>query len=385
MIKNMDIKEFDDIRPYNDDEISGAMQRISSNRFFSNISAYLFPGKDENFFKRILLSCRTVNDFQIKVMSFVVRKVIADTARQMTFGGLDNFEEGKKYLLISNHRDIVLDSAIIQLILHENHIPTTEISVGDNLITSSFIEDITRSNKMIKVIRSSSPREVYITSQRLSKYIRNNVAGDRSSIWIAQRNGRTKDGKDVTEQGLLKMLSMSGSGNFTADFSELNIMPVSVSYEFEPCDILKAVELFISKRQKYIKTRHEDLNSILTGIMQFKGGIHIQFNEPLTTEEINIASSSDSSDKNEKFKLLADAIDKKIISNYHLWKNSYIAYDLLYNTDKYSCMYSEEEKQSFINYVKFKLSAVDDERGEIEKIFLGIYSNPLLSKETISI
>jgi hypothetical protein len=380
----MDIKQYDDIRPYNDDEINEAMQRISSNRFFSNISAYLFPGKDEAFFKKILLNCHTVNDFQVKVMSFIVRKIIADTAKEMSFGGLDNFEEGKKYLLISNHRDIVLDSAIIQLILHENKIPTTEISVGDNLITSPFIEDITRSNKMIKVIRSSSAREVYFTSQRLSNYIRNNISGGRSSIWIAQRNGRTKDGLDITEQGLLKMLSMSGSGDFLKDFEELNIMPVTVSYEFEPCDILKAIELHISKRQKYIKTRHEDLNSILTGIMQFKGGIHIQFNQPLATQEINLAANSNSADKNEKFKLLGEIMDKKIVSNYHLWKNNYIAYDLLHNSEKYSCMYTEEEKLSFENYTKYKLSTVEDDKDDVEKIFLGIYANPLISKENIS-
>ena len=210
---------------------------------------------------------------------------------------MDIFSDNKKNLILSNHRDITLDSAIIQIILFNHNIQTTEMAVGDNLITTPFIEDIARTNKMIKVVRSTSPREVYTTSQILSEYIRYNISSQRSSIWIAQRNGRTKDGIDITEQGLLNMLDMSGEGDFVKDFLDLNIMPVSISYEYEPCDLLKTMELYISRRKKYIKSPHEDLNSILTGIMQFKGNLHIEFKEHLNIEDVEKAANVDKKEK----------------------------------------------------------------------------------------
>lgn len=264
----MDFEKFNDIRPYKDDEIQAAMHRIAESPHISNIASYLYPGIDVNMFKQLLMSCSTVDDFQKKVMRNVVQKIVSGTMKNLTHSGTENFKEGRRYLLISNHRDIVLDSAVIQFLLNENGVPTTESAVGDNLITSPFIEDVIRSNKMIKVIRSTSPRELYMVSKTLSEYIRTNISQSNSSVWIAQRNGRTKDGLDMTEQGLLKMFDMSGKGDFANDFAELNIMPTSISYEYEPCDILKAVELFIKKRQKYIKGKDEDLNSIITGIMQ---------------------------------------------------------------------------------------------------------------------
>lgn len=370
----MDLKKFDDIRPYNDSEVHPALERIVANPLLSNISKYLFPGMDENLFKASLLSCYTKDDFQVKIMSKVVEKILLDTTSGLSFGGLEHFDGGKRHLIVSNHRDIVLDSAIIQLILYKHDVPRTEIAVGDNLITSSFIEDITRCNRMIKVIRSTSPREVYTTSKILSEYMRYRVANQVSSIWIAQRNGRTKDGIDVTEQGLLKMFDMSGSGDFVKDFTELSIMPTSISYEYEPCDILKAVELYIKRRQKYVKAEGEDLNSILTGIMQPKGRIHIQFNAPLTPAEVNSAAELD---KNERFKELGMAMDRKIISNYKLWPNNYIAYDMLNGADKFADKYTAEEKAAFEGYVNARLQKVEGDKEEIKEIFLGIYANPV--------
>lgn len=372
----MDFSRFDDIRPYNDTEVHPALERIVANPLFSNVAQYIFPGQDEDVFRQLLLSCHTKEDFQVKVMSQIVSRILAGTAKEVTFTGLEHFEGGKRHLIVSNHRDIVLDSAIIQLILYKHNVDTTEIAVGDNLITSSFIEDITRSNKMIKVIRSSNPREVYNTSKILSEYIRHNVANQISSVWIAQRNGRTKDGIDVTEQGLLKMFDMSGSGDFVKDFTELSIMPTSISYEYEPCDIFKAMEMYIGRRQKYVKAEGEDLKSILTGIMQFKGNIHISFNEPLTADEINSAACLD---KNERFKALGLAMDRKIISEYKLWKNNYIAYDILNSANEYASMYSVEEKEAFRTYMENKLVDMDADKAELEHIFLSIYANPVVS------
>ncbi len=376
----MEPNKFDDIRPYRDEEIHPAMARIAENALFNGVSSYLFPGKDADFFKQVLLSCNSVYDFQVKVMAFVISKILSDTAKTLTYEGLANFEGEQKHLIVTNHRDIVLDSAIIQLILHRHNIQTTEIAVGDNLITNSFIEDITRSNKMIKVVRSTSPREVYNSSKKLSEYIRYNVASNASSIWIAQRNGRTKDGLDMTEQGLLKMFDMSGKGDFFNDFKELSILPASISYEFEPCDVLKAVELYISKRRKYVKSKNEDLNSILTGIMQFKGNIHIEFTEPIRLNELEEASGLD---KNERFKYLASCIDKRINSTYKLWKNNYIAYDIVNGSNEFADKYTQAEKQTFIDYVKYKLSNVEGDPQELEDIFLHIYANPVISKKSI--
>ena len=378
--KIMDIKEFDSIRPYIDAEVPAAMERIAANPLLDEIAKYLFPGGNHSQLKKILLSCKTTDDFQYNVMAFVVNKILSDTAKNLTYGGLSNFDTGKKYLIITNHRDIVLDSAIINIILHNHNIQTTEIAVGDNLITSDFIEDIARTNKMIKVVRSTSPREVYTSSQRLSKYIRYNVASQKSSLWIAQRNGRTKDGMDCTEQGLLKMLEMSGSGNFIKDFSELAILPASISYEYEPCDVLKAIELYISKRRKYVKSENEDLNSILTGIMQFKGNIHIEFTSPISMQELEEAAKLD---KNERFKQLAYDMDRRIISAYKLWGNNYIAYDILYDTDKYAGHYTPKERAEFESYLSYKLHDTEWNTEELKNIFLGIYANPIIQKEKI--
>lgn len=377
----MDIKVFDDIRPYIDMEIPAAMERIAANPLLDEIAKYLLPDGNHEQFRNILLSCRTTDDFQNRVMAFVVNKILSDTSKGLTYGGLSNFDGGKKFLIITNHRDIVLDSAIINIILHNHNIQTTEIAVGDNLITSDFIEDIARTNKMIKVVRSTSPREVYTSSQKLSKYIRYNVASQKSSIWIAQRNGRTKDGFDYTEQGLLKMLEMSGSGDFVKDFSELCILPASISYEYEPCDLLKAVELYVSKRRKYVKSANEDLNSILTGIMQFKGNIHIEFTTPISMQEVQHAAGLD---KNERFKQLASDMDMRIVSAYKLWSNNYIAYDLLHGTEKFSEHYTPQQKSAFENYLLFKLHGTEEcNADELREIFLGIYANPIIRKEEI--
>lgn len=374
----MDLTKFDDIRPYNDSEVHPALERIVANPLFSNISKYLFPGMDENLFKQALLSCYTKDDFQVKIMSRIVDKVLADTTKGLSYEGMEYFDDGKKYLIVSNHRDIVLDSAIIQLILYKAGTQTTEIAVGDNLITSSFIEDITRCNKMIKVVRSTSPREVYTTSKKLSEYMRCNVSTQESSIWIAQRNGRTKDGADVTEQGVLKMFDMSGSGDFVKDFAELHIMPASISYEYEPCDLYKAVEMYIKRRQKYVKAEGEDLNSILTGIMQPKGRVHIQFNEPVTLQEIEDAAQLD---KNERFKALGAAMDRKILANFKLWPNNYIAYDMLNGGGRFAGKYTAEEKEAFEGYVTDKLgkAGIEADMDELREIFLSIYANPVVS------
>ena len=367
--------KYKDIRPYDDHESVIALARIADHPVLSKISAFLFPGKDPAELRNLVSSVRTVFEFQSRVMLMAIKKILDDTSSQLSFTGLDLLDKSKRYLFISNHRDIMLDSAIMQAILFETGMSTSEMAVGDNLITDPLLEDIARVNKMIKVVRNTNPREMYASSILLSEYIRKTVTNQESSVWIAQRNGRTKDGIDVTEQGLLKMLDMSGGGDFANDFRELSIVPVSVSYEYEPCDILKARELYISKRQKYVKSEGEDLNSILTGIMQFKGGIHYNFCDVISAEEIESCANMG---KNERFKALGEVMDLKINSTFHLWPNNFIAYDLLHNTDQFSNRYTISEREKFEKYVSYKTSDFEGNIDEIKKIFLSIYANPVV-------
>lgn len=378
------IQKYDAIRPYTNEEMVAALDRVAAHPLLTNILNFLFPGKDRKEFEVLLRSVRTVDEFQVKVMAPVLDRLIDSTVRELTYSGIENILRPEKSLLLGNHRDIVLDPGIMQMIFYRNQVPRTEIAVGDNLISSQFIEDIMRSNRMIKVVRQGSRREIYESSSMLSSYIRESVGQARASIWLAQRSGRTKDGADRTSQGVLKMLDMSGSGDFVADFHQLAILPVSVSYEFEPCDFLKARELYISRRQTYVKAPGEDLNSILTGILQDKGRVHFHFGEPLTREEIEACANFD---KNDRFRELAALLDRKINANYHLWPNNYIAYDLLHGTHQYVDHYTEEELHRFIGYVAQGLDQLlgeqpepvraEFDRNELRELVLTIYANPL--------
>lgn len=368
-----------EIRPYNDIEATAAMQRIARHPLLDPISAYIFPDRDVSDLRKMIASICSVKDFQGSVMLKSIHSILAKTSNKLTYSGIENISSDKKHLLISNHRDILLDSGIIQTILFENNLPTSEMAVGDNLITEQFIEDVARSNKMIKVVRSNNPRELYNSSLLLSEYIRWVITSGKSSVWISQRNGRTKDGLDSTEQGLLKMFDMSASGDFANDFNELSIVPVSVSYEFEPCDHLKTKELYVSRRQKYTKAAGEDIVSILTGILENKGNIHFYFGEPLDFEDIKNAALMG---KNEKFKALAEVIDKAIISGFHLWKNNYIAYDLISEDGEvYKSKYSEKDKEDFKEYCNAKISEIPGDKEELENIMLSIYANPVINRK----
>ena len=235
---------------------------------------------------------------------------------------------------------------------------------------------------MIKVVRGISARELYLSSQMLSKYIRLNITSQRSSIWLAQRQGRTKNGYDITEQGLLKMLDMSGTSDFQTNFEELNIIPMSVSYEIEPCDILKARELVISRKRKYVKAEGEDFNSIVTGIMQPKGNIHMNIGTPLTSDEIAAAALCD---KNDRYQLIRHAVDRRVIDGYKLWKNNYVAYDIANHGFKYSHMYGQADVEQFVSYMEHQLDTVEPEvnREDLRRIFIDIYANPVYTKELL--
>lgn len=372
--------DYDEIRPYNDEEATLAFKRIAEAPELVQFAEFLFPGQGDKHLRDLIRPLKSVYEFQSKVMANVIHNIVDQTSSGITSGGLESLDDGKKHILISNHRDIILDPAIIQIILFDHGLSTSEIAVGDNLIASPLIEDIFRSNRMIKVVRGGTAREKYNASTVLSGYLRENVASGKCSIWIAQRNGRSKDGHDGTEQGVLKMLSMSGSGDFIKDFEDISLLPVAVSYQYEPCDFLKARELYVTRRREYVKVPGEDTNSIITGVTQYKGGIDFEFSPSLTEEEIEKCSRLE---KNERFKKLARIIDEKINSRYRLWDTNYMASDLLHDSDEYSDKYTSSAKNHFIDYIEKGLSSIMKkdpsitDREELKEIFLNIYANPV--------
>ena len=378
----VDLSEFESISPYTDEEAVVALGKLADHPLLADFSRNFFPEQSPDFLKGMLKSIRSIDEFQVLVMSKFVEWVLERTVRNFSYDGISNIDPSKRFLALSNHRDIILDPAITQLVLFRNGIPLTEIAVGDNLISSPTIEYLLRSNRMIKVVRGITARELYLSSQLLSKYIRLNITGQRSSIWLAQRQGRTKNGYDLTEQGLLKMLDMSGSSDFQKNFEELNIVPMSISYEYEPCDILKARELVISRKHKYVKAEGEDLNSIIVGIKQNKGDVHLNIGKPLTSEEIAQAALCD---KNDRYQLIRHAVDIRVVEGYRLWKNNYIAYDLANQSFKYSHMYDPADSEQFVDYMRRQLDTVEPgiNREDLRRIFLDIYANPLVSKELL--
>ena len=279
---------YDDIRPYRDDEIPEAMQRIADSASFPLLAAYVFPDRDVHAVKEMIKSIRTIRQFQTQVMYDVNKQVISRTMTEFTYGGIEKLSPNVRYLFIGNHRDIVLDSCLMQYTLYINGFETSEITFGANLMQSQLIIDIGKSNKMFKVERpGNNIKEFYRASLYLSEYIRYVICDKHQSVWIAQRNGRTKDGIDLTDQGIIKMLGMSRLDNKVDSIAELHIVPVAISYEWEPCDVLKALELY-ERRQigRYIKKPGEDVNSILTGFTQPKGRVHLEFCEPISEDEL---------------------------------------------------------------------------------------------------
>lgn len=376
--------EFEDISPYSDEEAAQALARVANHPMVLVISKYLFPREKRTFLRDVMKQIQTVDEFQHAVMAHAVRWVIESTMHNFSYDGINNIK-GKdcKFLFMSNHRDIILDPALTQYVLNQNGFPLTEIAVGDNLLSSKTVEYLLRSNRMIKVIRGISARELYLSSQRLSKYIRNNITTNRSSVWIAQRQGRTKNGYDITEQGLLKMFDMSGTKGFKENFEELNIVPLSISYEYEPCDIRKAREVLISRDHKYTKKKNEDLHSIIVGIRQLKGDVHLNVGKPLTAEEIEKASHCD---KNDRYQLIRHAVDRRVIEGYKLWKTNYICYDLVNHTDKYSDKYTQMDVDKFVHYAERKMAKVEKslDRDQLRDIFYRIYANPVQAKEDLA-
>lgn len=370
-------RTFDDIRPYRDDEIPMAMQRIAESTTFPLLASYVFPDRDLGEVRRMLLSLRTIDEFQSQVMFYMNAEIIRRTMTEFTWGGLEYLSPERRYLFIGNHRDIVLDSSLMEFVLYNNGHETSEITFGANLMQSPLIVDIGKANKMFRVERpGNNLREFYCASAHLSEYIRHTLREKHQSVWIAQRNGRTKDGLDLTDQGVIKMLGLSRSDNKVEALDELHIVPVAISYEWEPCDILKALELYEKKLMgRYVKKPGEDVNSILTGITQPKGRVHLHFCEPLHREELALYDGCTQGDFH---RAVAHLIDRRIHHAYRLMPNNYIAHDLRYGRSEYIHCYTSEQKEVFLCH----LAALRpyEENCDLDLLadfLLGIYANPI--------
>lgn len=377
------INRFNDIRPYYNTEVYEVMRRVSQSPVLDNVMEYLFPGVGIPQTRERLARIVTIEEFQDRFMYPAVGKIIDKTSSEFTYDGLDNVSPDKNYLYVSNHRDIMLDASLLSYALVSNGFDSLEITFGANLMQGEFVIDVGKLNKMFRVERPGGDiREFYNALEHLSDYIRTTIRQKNQSIWIAQRNGRTKDGEDRTDQGIIKMFSISGPSNKIKAIAELNIVPVAISYEWEPCDILKAIELYRRARGPYKKKPGEDLNSILTGVLQQKGRIHISICKQITEDDISpFGTLSD----NLFYKRVAGLMDRRICTAYKLFPNNYIAHDILYGSDSFDRNYSHAEKEVFESHLAKLLTTVSSEEySEIRNLLLKIYSNPVDSKNIFS-
>lgn len=365
--------EFDTIRPYTGNEITAATERLSNSEEFLAVFSGLTKIKPETIIA-FLRSIHTPEEFQSKFFGPAIQAVINNTSDGVTVTGLENLQPDTSYLFISNHRDIILDSAILNLILRNNGLKYTQAAIGSNLLVNEWVTDLVKLNSCFIIERDIPVREMIVSSALRSKYIRGTILEGKNSIWIAQREGRTKNGDDKTQPSLLKMFKMSGPKDFVENFKELRIVPVSISYEWEPCDDLKTSELYTKTVSEYVKTPEEDMRSMQTGLGVYKGRINFGIDKPITTELETIAGLPSNG---ERLSALAQLIDTKIYKNFKLWPNNYIAYDLLHSVNKYTRFYNEKEKENFIRIMTQKVDRIEGNRSLLNNIFLEIYATPV--------
>ena len=378
----MKTTKFDDIRAFYDSEIPAAMQRIADDPLLEPAAKFAFPNIDIALVRDKIRACRTTHDIQSQILYQAVKRIIDSTIDRFTHSGLENVSREHGQLFISNHRDISLDAFLLQYMLFSHSLPTTDIALGDNLLRPQIVADICRANNMVKIIRKDdvSPREFLENSRHLTEYIRLRIENGRS-MWIAQRNGRTKDGRDATDQGVLKMLGMSGDGDFAADFGRLHITPVSVSYQYEPCDVRKALELAVkASGEPYRKLPNEDFESIMCGITSQKGNVNVAICREITDEELQRMGALP---KAEAYKALVEAIDRRIIEAYMLHDTNYIAHDILHGEHRFADRYTAEQAAAFRTRLAEAETKFGDKAETARAIYLGIYANPVDAKEAL--
>lgn len=371
------MSKFDDIRPYYDDEVNEALQSVARHPMMKALMSFTFPDRDEEFWTNKFKNVHSIKDFQSQFISQTVLQILERSSEGLTTSGFDQLDKDQSYLFISNHRDIVLDTSLLNLALLNGGFVMTSSAIGDNLVQKPFLHVLAKLNRNFLVQRSVSIREQLDSSKTLSQYIYNLLTKENRSVWMAQREGRAKDGNDITQQGVLKMLAMSAEEVSLIDFfKSLKIVPLSISYEYDPTDSLKMPQLMAKSRNEvYVKDDNEDFNTMLSGVLGQKKRIHLHAGKVLDKELDNIANEFDN--KNKQLQAIAQIIDDSIIQNYKLWPTKYIAYDLLHKTDKYAEQYTEEEKQLFIRRLEMRIDSSDP---VLKESFLAMYANPVVNR-----
>lgn len=375
--------EFDEIRPYDGLEIRQAFNEMLADRQFATLMRGMVPWLPKavrNALMRLaFVGVKSPLDFQKRFMKPVVKHIIRKHTDGCTFNEQALPRDfSQRYTFISNHRDIVLDSALLDVMLVDKGYPTTvEIGIGDNLLIYPWIKRLVRMNKAFTVRRGLSPKEMLHSSQLMSQYIHYAVTQKHENIWIAQREGRAKDSSDHTQDSVLKMLAMGGNGSPIDSLRELNIVPLTISYEFDPCDYLKAQEMQLKRDNPgYKKSRQDDLDNMKTGIFGYKGQVHYRCAEPIN----EWLDALENMPRHELFTGLSKRIDQDLHANYQLYPCNYIALDDLEGNREFADLYNEAERQRFETYLKGQLDKIKiagkDEKF-LRECMLTMYANPL--------
>lgn len=371
------MQKFDAIRPFYETEVNEALQSVIPHPMMKALMNFTFPEMDDEVWKAQLKKTHSIRDFQCNFIYHTVQRILENSSDGLTTSGFEHLEKNNSYLFISNHRDILLDTTLLNAALFQNGHLMTASAIGDNLVKKSFIKTLARLNRNFLVLRGLSPREMLQSSKLLSEYMGQLLLHENRSVWIAQREGRTKDGNDETNPGVLKMIGMaSDEVDVMQYFKKLKIVPVSISYEYDPTDVLKMPQLLAeANNEVYVKSKNEDLNTILSGVMGQKKRIHLHIGKVLDTDIDQIVAENDSSNK--QIQALAQKIDDAVLSNYKLWPTNFIAYDIVHKTSTYSHMYTESEKSLFERRLEMRIGL--DNPIALEG-FLAMYANPVVNK-----
>ncbi len=380
----MDIHEFDEIRPYEAGEMKEALNQLLNDRHFNKMMQGFIPwlpkGMRNGLFRLMFVGVKTPLDFQLRFMKHIVRHVLKKHACGYTFNH-DTISNQGNQLFISNHRDIVLDSAILDLMLYEAGFPTTcEIAIGDNLLIYPWIKILVRMNKAFTVRRSLKAKEMLESSILMSRYMHYAITEKKENIWIAQREGRAKDSSDHTQDSVLKMLAYGGEGTIVEKLKELNIVPLTISYEYDPCDYLKAQEFQLKRdNPSWKKSKQDDLDNMKIGIFGYKGHVHYRTGTPVNQWIDELKDMP----KTEIFKEIAERLDTAIHSNYMLYPGNFIAYDELNEGQLFNNRYSKHDKEVFEKYINGQIAKIKLSNPDIpflrERI-LTMYANPVANK-----
>lgn len=374
--------DFEDIRPLYDEEVPEVIASLLNEPTIDPFLRYIAPEVPLDAFKQQLATIKTKHEFQVKVAIPLLQKIADNTTTSLDMGGIEGLSKDEAYTFISNHRDIVLDASFLNFLLFKNGFQSSEVGIGDNLLIYPWIRAIVRMNKSFIVKRNMPVRQMLEVSRRLSTYIHFALKIKGQSIWISQREGRSKDSTDRTQEGLIKMLALGGGKDLLHSIRSLNIAPVAISYEYDPCDYLKAKE-FQEKRDnpEYKKQQKDDLLNMETGLVGFKGNVHFEISKPITEQ---LDALPEGLDKSSLVSAITAIIDKSIHGNMRMYPGNYVAYDMLYNTDQYRSQYTDEQEKVFKDYIYGQLAKIDLENKDEEfllKKMLEMYSNPLINLE----